>query len=381
MSKTIFLFALRTRQSDRDRYSGVFRYLNARNDVTVVRYKRNVNGRRELRNILAKTNPLKTGLIFCSAGNIPDVPPPYKAIVFSPDTVPLPNNISAVSCDNATVARAAADFLIARGHTIFGYVGYACDDKHSQQRGNAFATYLEKSGFSCPSFNLNSGNSNKLIEFILQLPKPCGIFAYNDYIAQDVLDACHKAHLNVPEQVNIIGVDNDESICECLKPTLTSIQIDFEESGYIAAELILEQIEHPQRRPQTQYYGPLRLIERESTQDVNGSRRLVTNACIWLNNHFAEHVSVQDLAHEMHTCRRRLEIRFKEILGHTVHDELEQLRIEKAQKLLVSTKRALDEIAMSCGYTCGNTFRNAFKARSGLTPSFWRKVNCGSVKE
>lgn len=359
-------------KSFRERLSGALRYFSTRQDVRVIRVNADLFPSEESARQLASSCKGSDGLLIVDS--FTDLPPRIPVVHFE-HRLPRVRKAPTVrfSCDNAAIGNAAAELMMRRGHTFFGYIGcdFAAEGEISRTRGAAFARRLERENFTCIPFIANPDRPDELTRHLQTLPKPCGILVYSDYLAQEVLDACHEAKLTVPDQINIIGVDNEAEICEGVRPMLSSIQPDFEQAGYDAAATLLRMVNTGMRKPDVTY-GIRRLVERQSTMDVNGSRRLVTSACAYLASHFTERLTVGTVAQEMRTCRRRLELRFREILGHSVHDELERLRLDEARRLLAKTSLPIAEIAQACGYQSDDAFRNAFKAATELTPLKYR---------
>lgn len=370
--KTVVIHYSRKWKSFRERLSGALRYLSSRSDVRVIRVNADLVAPDEFHQQLASACKGADGLLIVDS--FTDVPPRIPVVHFE---LRLPRVRKAPTtrffCDNTAIGNTAAELLMRRGHTAFSYIGcdFAAEGGISRARGNAFAKRLEREAFNCRSFTTHPDRPDELVNHLLSLPKPCGVMVYSDYFAQEVLDACHEAKLSVPDQVNIISVDNETEICESVRPQLSSIQPGFEQAGYDAAKTLMRIIETGECAPDVSY-GFSRLVERQSTMDVNGSRRLVTTACAYLAAHFTERLTVATLAREMRTCRRRLELRFREILGHTVHDELERLRLDEARRLLTQTSQPVAEVAQACGYRSDDAFRKAFTAATGLTPLRYR---------
>ena len=371
---TLYVITAHAAKADRDRLSGALRYCYGRPDVNLVTLDGEATRPAVIRKTLKNADPATSGLFLLAHAEL-SRRCPLPAVVFHNASAPQGRQISTLRCDDGEIARTAARFLLQRGHRSFAYVGFpfGLQRIHSRAREQVFTAEISAAGLAVRTFDFAYARRPRFLAFLKSLPKPCAVFAYNDAIAQDVLNGCYEAQLAVPDQVNILGVDDDASICECVRPSLSSIQIDFEQAGFTAAELLQRKIAEPQREFASPTYGVRRIVERESTQDVNGQRRLVAAARDWLSDHYAEHVTVSALAGEMRTCRRRLEQCFRKTLGCTIHQELERLRIEAARRLLASTGRSVESIAESCGYLSVNAFRSAFRNTVGMTPRKWRE--------
>ena len=299
----------------------------------------------------------------------------------SPPMMKKANNIDQVRVDNGLIGATAADLLVRRGYRNFAYVGpiisIHLNAWHSNQRYEAFSKRLAESAMSCCArYDFGNGSiydeAEALSRFVAALPKPCGIFAYCDTAAQQVYDACRMAKVSIPGTVSVVGVDNQTEICESLRPTLTSIQPDFELCGYLAAELLMRRIRNPQAAPKKITYGIRRLFERESTLDIDGTARLATQARTYIAENYMRPLSVLDVARKLNTCRRGLEVKFRKATGRTVQKEIERVRLEAAKSMLRGTNRPICEIAAECGYGAISAFRLAFSKSVRCSPRAFR---------
>ena len=291
------------------------------------------------------------------------------------------NKIDHVRINNSIIGDTAADLLVRRGYRNFAYVGPSIGINlnawHSDQRYAAFSKRLAESAMSCCARH-DFGNGSiydeveALSRFVATLPKPCGIFAFCDTAAQQVYDACRMAKVSIPGTVSVVGVDNQTEICESLRPTLTSIQPDFEQCGYLAAELLIRRIRNPQAAPKKITYGIRRLFERESTQDIDGTARLATQVGTYIAENYMQPLSVLDIARKLNICRRGLEVKFRKATGRTVQKEIERARLEAAKSMLRRTNRPIGEIAVECGYGTASAFRMAFAKSARCSPRAFR---------
>jgi len=276
----------------------------------------------------------------------------------------------AVNIDDHAIAEAAANFLIARGNTNFAFVetNLPYEKTHSSNRALGFRQTLQQQGYEACVFSPeattaahSSAELTILADWLRRLPKPCGVFAYADNRAQLVIDACNLAQLNVPGQINLISVDNDTEICEFCQPTLTSIWPDFEQAGYLGAQLLHQTILGKHLPTVTRLeYGIKRIVERASTQDLRGGGRLVSLANEYIRLHYREPINSTDIANHLNVSRRLLDMRFREITSTTVQKEIERLRMLEASRLLQNTELTALEISSLCGYKTYMAFLKAF---------------------
>ena len=301
-----------------------------------------------------------------------------KIVVLDADVSESTKN--GIMLDNAEVGATAARLFLRRGYCNFAYIGNNAEQEsfHSGIRREAFAGTAAADGFECASHSFNGKYSgrelSRLSKFLMAQPKPCAVLAYSDNIAKFVYDACNLANLSIPDQIGVIGVDNETSICETLRPPLTSILPDFEACGYIAAEALMRKILAQDSPPDlgNSLYGVRTVFERESSMDIDGSARLVSRAREYIATHYPESLAVKAIAGHLGTCRRRLELKFRKVTGGTVHDEIKRVRLDCAKRLLSNTNLTVGEISAAAGYGTEAAFRAAFAKAERMSPRQFR---------
>ena len=188
-----------------------------------------------------------------------------------------------------------------------------------------------------------------------------------------VLEACRDAGLDVPHQVAVIGVDNDEMICPHTTPPLTSVQPDHTRIGELAAEKLMEMMDgRRSTRPERILVGVKRIEVRESTSPVTQSGRLVQRALAFITAHYAEPIRPQDVVRELKVSRRLADLRFSELQGESIGKAILHARLEAVRRMLTATNDTLENIAAACGFRKVDRMRAAFKARYGVSPSEFR---------
>lgn len=290
-----------------------------------------------------------------------------------------------VNLDDHALVHAVQQLLVSRNHIHFAYVGTDIEVEQSRSalRGKIFAQSLHERGLNCEiyqspvqSSSAATGDLEDLAQWLQGLPRPCAILAYADNRAHAVLDACHLAHLDVPGQISLVGIDNEVGICECIRPTLTSVWPDFEHGGFLAAETLYRLLTEgrPTRGQHILTYGVKSIVERASTLDLRGGGRLVARASELLRQHFrTPDLRIVELARKIHVSRRLLDLRFTQILGRTVSQEIARLRLNDVKRLLRETDLPISDIAAHCGYANDATLRLAFRKATGQSLSEWRR--------
>lgn len=278
---------------------------------------------------------------------------------------------SCVLHDSAATARLAAKELLNLGYGSYGFVGMPQPRFWSRERADAFRKVAEKSGHSFSEFA-----GDDIVSWLSALPKPCAILAVNDYKAQQIHYAAQTLGLKIPDDVAIAGIDNDELYCEAMKPGLTSVAPDFEEAGYRLASLLADQIDNPDAPPVIVKYGPKKLVRRGSTRKIAGPDVRVRRALEFIRrNACLQTIGIDDVLKEMNCSRRLATLRFREAVGHSIVDEIHDVRFHHACKLLDETDRPISVIVSECGYDSESFFKKYFKLRTGLSMKDWRAKN------
>jgi LacI family transcriptional regulator len=277
------------------------------------------------------------------------------------------------------VARLAAEHLIERRLTQFAYVGSE-DRGWSGRREKTFRTYLAKRGFEpfvykSPKLRRDREWEREqalLARWMSTLPTPIGVFACDDDRGREVLEACKLAGLNVPEDVAVVGVDNDEVFCELADPPLSSVSLNAETAGYRAAALLDDMMHNRQRKRQHIVVEALGVVTRRSTDIVAVDDDDIGSALQFIRRQHGRDISVDRVAEEVALSRRSLEKRFRGIIGRTVLEEIQLTRLERAKRLLMETTHPISKVAELAGFGSAGYFIQFFQKHVGKTPRKFR---------
>jgi len=381
-------------KSSRDQCTGLLRYVMEHSLAWDIRFfhRAETQTETELRQSLLKWRP--DGLIVCAWGGMT----PFAARALRPfrriaaftygelHDAALPERAARVTVDDRAVCDAAFSMLARRGLQHFAYVhtgGGELERRRSAFRAEQFAAAASAAGFRSEDFGDRddpehwTAATSALAARLSALPKPCGIMAYNDETARRVVDACNLAGLRMPEQIQIVGVDNDEALCENLRPRLTSVEPDFEGAGAALAARMREMLAADpadaaaERRP-PDVCGVRRVAERDSTLDLSGASRLVTAAQKIIDSRACEGLSPETLAASLHVSRRLLSLRFREVRGEGVAEAIRKRKLEEVCRQLRETDRPIGVIADMCGFPVLSHFCAAFGRAYGCSPRAWR---------
>ena len=205
------------------------------------------------------------------------------------------------------------------------------------------------------------------------LPRPCGVFAANDKVAAEVLAAAQRLSLRVPDDVAIVGVDNDLGICTAARPTITSVVPDWEGGGYAAAATLGDMIDN-RRVEGERTFRPLGLVRRETTTRTSlpADPRIV-HAVDLIRARACTGLKVDDVVAAMRSSRRFAEKYFRDVTGESILEEIRRVRFDKAKVLLSRMSLPLADVVRRCGYSSLPTFCREFKRLSGFSPESWRR--------
>ncbi|TWT90212.1 Xylose operon regulatory protein [Pseudobythopirellula maris] len=295
------------------------------------------------------------------------------------------HGLSEVSSDAVKVSRLAADHLLDRQFTRFAYVG-SSDRGWSSRRETAFVEHLGKKGYepwvySPPKSARARAWENEqgtLAKWIARLPTPVGLFSCDDDRGREVLEACALAGLRVPEDIAVIGVDNDEVFCDLSDPPLSSVALDVESAGYHAAALLDGLMSGRIKKSRIIRVEPKGVVTRRSTDIVAVEDEDVAAALQIIHRDLARDVTAEMVIQEVAVSRRNLEKRFREVLGRTILEEIQRVRLGHAKRLLLSTGYPVGRIAKLAGFGSIGYFIQFFQKRVGTTPARFRQNSQGS---
>jgi len=300
------------------------------------------------------------------------------------------SGIPYIYTDNAAIGRQGAEHLLGCGFEHVAFYGYprTTTSGWSEERAAAFAQACAAAGRPCAVFTGRQGTARRweqlqreLSAWIARLPKPVGVMACNDVRARHVLEACRSLGLRVPHDVAVLGVDNDEMICELTSPPLSSIDQSARRIGYEAAAVLdrLMQAAPARKREPAAARGPIVIppigvVTRASTDTTATRDETVLAALQQLRHNPWRRPDIRAIAAEACVSRSTLETRFRNVIGRTIHAEFVRLRLAGLRRLITETDLPLKSVAIRAGFPSVQYMTTFLRRHAGLTPAQLRAV-------
>jgi LacI family transcriptional regulator len=283
------------------------------------------------------------------------------------------SNVVRIICDARELAREAAQNLVVRqSFASFGFVGTPEGESWSSERGAFFKEALAERGHECAMFNKSKRAG--LGSWLASLPRPAAICAANDSTAREVANAALDKGLRIPDDIAVLGIDDDPKFCLSASPAISSVVQDFESCGYQAAEALQRLMDGDTTGPSLLRYGARGVSIRESTLSSSPHADFVQRALDWIDANACSYIGAADVARALGVSRQMLDLRFRELLRTTVHAVLRERRLEEVKLLLSTTNMTVGRITEQCGFTSAGHLKNLFRRTFGCSMRDWRKA-------
>jgi LacI family transcriptional regulator len=285
--------------------------------------------------------------------------------------------------DSAAIGRMAAAYFLDRHYTQFAFVGDVNPDTYwSKDRLRSYRAALREAGHRrCHVYRAaHEGDAADwaierphLEAWLAGLPKPIALFAPNDRRGRQVLDACLDAGIAVPDDVAVLGVDNDDWICEASVPALSSIRCNPRPAGYAISAQLDRMMRGEPLKKREYVVEPSQVVSRQSTEWTAIADQRVARALSYIRLNAANpRLSVAEIVRTIGLSRRAAEIRFRQATGRSVREEIEHVRLERVRGLLAETDHRIGDIARRCGYSSATHLGRIFRERFGATMGQFR---------
>ena len=380
------------RTSGRDVLSGIFRFLeeNQNWQLHIVQYDADFTpdlvrnaGNKGFDGIIA-TIPGTAGTVDA----LVETPLPVIFVnIQTPALATRKSPYAVILNDNAAIGHLAATTFLKNGsYSSYAYIPRTSDDWFLK-RGMSFERTLAQNGKSCKWFSSTTfpdappDDADGLAAFLSALPKPAAVYAGSDECAIMTLEAAKEANLRIPEQMALIGTDNDEFLVRHSNPPVSSVFPGHAKMGVRAASELSKLLAGRKSPKDTIYIPPIGVMERASTKPVLPSAMLVRRTKAYIDAHACGRLDVSDVAGHLGVSRRLAELRFRQMESTSIRKAIEDRRMKEAKHLLARTKLPVTEIAKRIGLSGQNRLSHVFKARFGIAPELWRKQRNGCAGE
>lgn len=282
----------------------------------------------------------------------------------------------------------AAKFFLNRGYRNFAFYGFK-GAIWSRERADGYSHEIEKQGYKLAILENDnkdreewSYNHTVLGNWLQSLPKPVALFACDDHFALQISETCNVYNINVPDDIAILGVDNDDLLCNISDPPLSSIVLDVENGGYNAGKLLHQLITKEITEPFNIVVNPLIIERRKSTEKYAVSDKNIRIILNYIEKNYANHLSVEELVKQVPLSRRVLEKKFKEETGESLYQYIQNYRIDQFTRFLITTDYSLFEAALQSGFENYKNVSRIFRKYKALSPAEYRKrYKCNSSVE
>ncbi|SIN80625.1 AraC family transcriptional regulator [Algoriphagus halophilus] len=290
------------------------------------------------------------------------------------------SNIPNITGSYRETGRLGAEYFLNKGYYNFAFYGFN-NIVWSRERAEGFESTIKQAGFEVNYFEHKKARSTdiwyykskSLNKWLNNLPKPVALMACDDNQGVHIIEACNHNKIRVPQEVAVLGVDNDVMLCELSDPRLSSIELDIERGGYDAAQVLDEMIQSGSKENRDIIVPPMNIITRSSTDMFASADGYVADALTYIHKNIDQNLLVDHVVKEVPLSRRALEKRFLQITGHPVYKYITKTRMEKLAQKLLSSDQSIFEIAVDLGFQDSKNLARQFKQLTGYSPGEYRK--------
>ena len=384
MRKKVFIILETAGQPGRSQLIGILRGINDAHldwDLDVVLSRRKISAAIVRRAFDVRThgvilaNPVREG--------VPEKllqmkkPTVFMDVVSVKPPVGARSSYASLRVDDEAIGQTAARHFLALGNfRSFAFVHYPRDEIWTRERQIAFAAVLADAGFACHVFTPSDDMDRAadlvgMADFLRALPLPIAVMAANDRVGDAVARACETAGLSIPEEVAILGVDNDMTVCNNLTPRLSSIEPDFEEEGFRAV-VAMERLFGNKIELECKKDRAVKIIERGTTRPLPPATRLVDRALAFIEANYNTPITPRDVARHLGVSRRLIDMRFRQLQHESILTAITRLRLDMLCGLLKEENGKLKDLATACGFGSVIRVAHLFKERYGMSMTGYR---------
>ncbi len=289
-------------------------------------------------------------------------------------------NIPNITAEYRRTGVMAADYFLHRGFRNFAFYGYA-EAVWSHERGEGFKERIREKGGkltyteyeNIPLDSLWYYDSAPVVEWLRSIPLPAALFACDDTQAYKLIEICNVLGIRIPEELVVLGVDNDEMTCDLSAPSLSSIDMNIEKAGYETAALIDRMLADPSTELQDIVIKSVSVVSRMSTDIYATDNPNIRKVLTYIHTHYTRRITVSEILEEVPLSRRLLEMQFKDVVGMGVYSYIKKLRMDKLAESLLSSDDTVGTIAARLGFDDPKNISRQFKQVKGCTPEEYRR--------
>ncbi len=374
--KKVFVALKMAGIAGQSKLAGIFRYLNEHYgdtsswDITIVRTRLELTRKGVESAIASGADGFIVSIPDTEDSVVPLATSQTPAIVMDIRSTPLERRSKGIVFmrnSGDEIGEMAANYFLEQGVARrYAFLHSEKEEDWSRVRCDAFARTLRARGLWCEELHDVSEAAN--------LRRPAAILVAHDDRAFELLKHLAAKRIKVPQEVAVLGVDNDELLCENAHPGLSSVQPDFEREGYLAAETLDAMMNGVSPESHTIFVGVKSIVGRGSTAPISPAGKLVQKAIAYIDRHALEGIGVKDVVKHLKCSRRLADLRFRELQKRTILDAITERRLDEVRRMLVGTREKIDTIAAACGYQSSNYLKNLFKRRFAMSMSDFRRA-------
>lgn len=292
----------------------------------------------------------------------------------------LEHSFPFLGIDNRAMGRMVAEHFLERGIRHFGVYEIGCEVYFEERRDNYIQT-IQNAGYEVSVFSSPDDSEvprewekhqEKMVNWVRELPKPVGIMACTDQLGFWLLDACDRAGISVPDEVAVVGVENDDILCMMARPPLSSVAFNSTRIGYEAAALLSRMMKGEAAPEEAYLLNPLGIVTRQSSDVVAVDDPELALALRFIRENACRGIQVSDILKAVPMSRTALERQMKSAIGRSPKAEIIRTQMERAKELLASTDLSLSQITQRIGFRHTQHFSTLFKEKTGETPGEFR---------
>ena len=287
------------------------------------------------------------------------------------------DNIPNIISDSNEIGKIATNYFRNKGFTQFAFCGFD-NMPWSKERESALKNEIapKENLYIYRNKKIKSDYEQELVwlsRWLKSLPKPIALLACNDVKGATIIEACKLAKVKIPQEIAILGVNNDDMICEITSPPLSSISLDIKNAGYEAGKTLDKMIKDGKKENKKIVVKPQRIVTRSSTDIFAINDPIIALALHYISQNSKTIIQVDDVADYVGTNRRNLERRFRQFLKRSIYEEIKRCKIELISKILIESNMSIWEIAHNMGFSDNHHISRYFKSAKGISPLKFRE--------